>query len=185
MIRVVERCATCGVEHEARADECEACGGALRYWCRAHSRELGWLESAACRGCVEESVRPMPRPRPAPLRPHAVPASPRRSVPPVPRAATPAERRVVYAPMPAHVWVEMHVRATLGAVLWTTIICAILSAGWVLSHALRRGMDVSDALVDGTAFGAVMGVFVGIGTACVRLRWLKRPGGPLDARYRP
>ncbi|HST62064.1 MAG TPA: hypothetical protein VLK84_25405 [Longimicrobium sp.] len=54
MKRIIERCATCGVGHEVRVDECEACGGALRYWCRSHSGVIGWLESPECRGCVEE-----------------------------------------------------------------------------------------------------------------------------------
>jgi len=75
--RVVERCPTCGVEHEDYAAEgCEACGTALRYWCRAHSREAGWLETPECRRCAEEAARPTPAPRPRTTPPATRPPKP-------------------------------------------------------------------------------------------------------------
>lgn len=74
---VVERCPSCGVEHDDRVDECDACGGALRYWCRAHGREAGWLDGPACPRCAEEGVRRGRVPCPAPSLPVTMPAAPR------------------------------------------------------------------------------------------------------------
>lgn len=69
--RVIERCPSCGVEHETPVEGgCEACGTALRHWCRAHSREIGWLGSSACERCAQEARRPTPRP---PVRPRIAP----------------------------------------------------------------------------------------------------------------
>jgi hypothetical protein len=79
MTHVVERCPSCGVEHDlSDAVECEACGTALRPWCRRHSREAGWLDGPACPHCVKED---------APVRPPAVPVPPLplRPLPPFPR----------------------------------------------------------------------------------------------------
>ena len=67
--RVIERCPTCGVEHETPGDgTCEACGTPLRAWCRTHSRDIGWLKGSACDRCVEEEAV-----RSARLRRYAVP----------------------------------------------------------------------------------------------------------------
>jgi hypothetical protein len=75
MKHVVERCPSCGVEHEAPGDgRCEACGEALRPWCRRHGRDIGWLRDPACPRCAEEAARPAPPPRP-PARPAPVRAS--------------------------------------------------------------------------------------------------------------
>lgn len=74
---VVERCPSCGVEHDDRADECDACGGALRYWCRVHGREAGWLHGPACPRCAEEAARRGRVPCPAPALPVTMPAAPR------------------------------------------------------------------------------------------------------------
>ena len=104
MTRIVERCPNCGVEHDvAEVGECEACGSALRYWCRTHSREIGWLEGGECPRCPPGTARIKPRPAPAAPRatappPPAIPVAPRTTatvaaVPPP--AATPA------APLPA------------------------------------------------------------------------------------
>lgn len=62
---VVDRCPSCGVEHEVRAHACEACATPLRAWCRVHGRETGWLDGAACARCAEETAR-TPRPMPVP-----------------------------------------------------------------------------------------------------------------------
>jgi hypothetical protein len=62
---VVERCPSCGVEHDvSHAGACEACHAPLRYWCRRHGRETGWLDAPACPRCAEEAVRSRPRPVP-------------------------------------------------------------------------------------------------------------------------
>ncbi|HEX5872318.1 MAG TPA: hypothetical protein VFY65_17940, partial [Longimicrobium sp.] len=60
---IVERCPSCGVEHDHRVDECEACGTAVRHWCRTHSREFGWLAGPICDRCDEEEARRTGRPR--------------------------------------------------------------------------------------------------------------------------
>jgi hypothetical protein len=69
MKRIVERCPSCGVEHDHEVHECEACGSAVRYWCRTHSRQNGWLAGPACLHCDEEAALPSPtlaaRPRAA------------------------------------------------------------------------------------------------------------------------
>jgi hypothetical protein len=89
MKRIVERCPSCGVEHDHQVHECEACGNAVRHWCRTHSREIGWLESPWCTRCEEEAARRERRdPRPAP-----VPAPPR-----APAAAPQAERPAAGVP---------------------------------------------------------------------------------------
>ena len=76
MTHVVERCPSCGVEHDIdRADACEACHTPLRPWCRRHGREIGWLDGPACPRCAEEAAR----------RPASPPATP-------PPAADPGRR---------------------------------------------------------------------------------------------
>jgi hypothetical protein len=84
--RVIERCPNCGVEHdEAVGGECEVCGTPLRFWCRVHGKEIGFLSSAGCPRCVAEEqarrTRPVPPRAPAPTRPAEPPRRPRR--PPV------------------------------------------------------------------------------------------------------
>lgn len=100
---VVERCPCCGVEHDTSADTlCEACDTPLRAWCRAHSRETGWLDSAACPRCAEEA-RPA-RTAPSVAMPCPAPSLPS-SVAPLPHSPAPgaapvaAERGTPPAPM--------------------------------------------------------------------------------------
>jgi hypothetical protein len=86
---VVERCPTCGVEHETPgAGTCEACGTPLRAWCRAHSRDIGWLKGSACDRCAEEEAV-----RAARLRRYAVPVEPPATRPAPPDAPWPAAPR--------------------------------------------------------------------------------------------
>ncbi|HEX6371906.1 MAG TPA: hypothetical protein VF006_23485 [Longimicrobium sp.] len=87
MNRIVERCPSCGVEHDHRVHECEACGSAVRHWCRMHSREIGWLEGAACIRCDEEEARRSPRRRRSTAPPPPPPAAP---VAPIARDEVPA-----------------------------------------------------------------------------------------------
>jgi hypothetical protein len=84
MTHVVQRCPSCGVEHDASdAGACEACGTALRAWCRLHGRETGWLATSTCARCDDEAARPRPAPPPRvasppaarPTRPAAAPAT--------------------------------------------------------------------------------------------------------------
>ncbi|HEU4455627.1 MAG TPA: hypothetical protein VFR81_21360 [Longimicrobium sp.] len=114
MKRVVERCPNCGVEHDdPRGGACEVCGTTLRYWCRVHSREIGWLEGPACPRCATEAAGRVP-PRPTSRPPAAEPtvtARPHRSPPvvvepaPPPRMAPPPEAyppREAYPPAGAY-----------------------------------------------------------------------------------
>lgn len=88
MNRVVDRCPNCGVEHDdARGGTCEVCGTTLRYWCRVHSREIGWLNAPECPRCAAEAAAPPARPAP-----------PRSAPPRAPAPAPPAERPTVIRP---------------------------------------------------------------------------------------
>ena len=79
MKRVVERCPNCGVEHDdPKGGECEVCGTRLRYWCRVHGPEIGFMDTAACPRCAAEAARPVPPPR-APAPPPS--SAPRRPAP--------------------------------------------------------------------------------------------------------
>jgi hypothetical protein len=188
MTRVVERCATCGVEHEARVDECEACGGALRYWCRSHSRALGWLQTAECHGCVEETARLAPRPAPAPPRTPAPRKAPARAPAPAPaRVRRPPSRTPARpAPLvgtPVEGLVEVvrgdgtavrgsrgpRARAAVLTLLWTWILCILFFAGFGLVRALRSGEDVGALVVDGAGVGWLVGLLVGAGITLYRL----------------
>jgi hypothetical protein len=107
MKRVIERCPNCGVEHDdPKGGACEVCGTTLRFWCRVHSKEIGWLDSATCPRCAAEAARPVPPPR-APAAPP--PAAPRSPAP----APTPPPRRPAPTPPPARVeadepaWIEV------------------------------------------------------------------------------
>lgn len=66
---VVDRCPSCGVEHDVRVHACEACDTPLRPWCRVHGGEMGWLDGPSCPRCAEVAARP---PRPAPAKPAPV-----------------------------------------------------------------------------------------------------------------
>jgi hypothetical protein len=99
--RVIERCPNCGVEHDdPKGGACEVCGTTLRFWCRVHSKEIGWLESASCPRCAAEAARPTPPsrapaapPSPAPAAPRPAPALPP-TTRPRPPAPTPPPTRV-------------------------------------------------------------------------------------------
>lgn len=81
MKRVIDRCPNCGVEHDdAVGGTCEVCGTQLRFWCRVHSREIGWLDSPECPRCdAELGTRRPSAPPPAP--PAPAPLPPREAVP--------------------------------------------------------------------------------------------------------
>jgi hypothetical protein len=109
--RVIERCPNCGVEHDdPKGGACEVCGTPLRFWCRVHSKEIGWLDSATCPRCAAEAARPTPPPR-APAAPPPPPPAPSRRPEP-----TPPPRRPAPTPPPARVeadeptWVEVPAR---------------------------------------------------------------------------
>lgn len=97
MKRVIERCPNCGVEHDDPVGgQCEVCGTPLRYWCRVHGPEIGFMDTAACPRCAAEAARPAPPPRaPAPRPPAPMPAPPPTRVEPdaPPRTVPPPRRR--------------------------------------------------------------------------------------------
>lgn len=96
MTRIVERCPNCGVEHDVEeAGECEACGSPLRFWCRTHSREIGWLEAGECPRCPPGTARVKPRPAPPP------PPPPRPVVSDAPAATRATATATAAAPPPA------------------------------------------------------------------------------------
>lgn len=94
MRRVIERCPNCGVEHDdPKGGACEVCGTTLRFWCRVHSREIGWLDSETCPRCAAEgatATTPPPRTAPPPSTAPPRPAPPARPAPaPPPRRPAP------------------------------------------------------------------------------------------------
>jgi hypothetical protein len=93
MKRVIERCPNCGVEHDdPKGGACEVCGTTLRFWCRVHSKEIGWLDSDVCPRCAAEAATAPARPPAAPPPPRA-PAPPPRPTPPAPAPPPPRPRR--------------------------------------------------------------------------------------------
>jgi hypothetical protein len=94
---VVERCPTCGVEHDlSDAAECEACHTPLRPWCRRHSRDTGWLDGPACPRCADEATPP---PTSSPPRRVAVSDRPvLRGLGPPREGAAPARKPVEHVP---------------------------------------------------------------------------------------
>jgi hypothetical protein len=124
---VVERCPSCGVEHEAPGDgTCEACGTVLRHWCRAHGPETGWLDAPACSRCAEEAARP-PVPQPAPRPPVTRPAATR------PRSAVAAAGRLVRRPVRAPVKAEKlppSLMARVGGGFLSVLLVSL--GGWLL-----------------------------------------------------
>jgi hypothetical protein len=68
--RVIARCPNCGVEHDdATGGPCEVCGTTLRFWCRLHGAETGWLDSPECPRCAAEAEARRSRPVPPPAAP--------------------------------------------------------------------------------------------------------------------
>ncbi|HLL83552.1 MAG TPA: hypothetical protein VK420_12895 [Longimicrobium sp.] len=170
MSRVVARCPNCGVEHDdATAGPCEVCGTTLRFWCRLHGAETGWLDTPECPRCAAEAAER--RSRPAPPRP---PARPRRERAPVERPyAAPApgrDPRVVlregaddlrpYVVAGAGAAGRM-IRAVL-AVIRNVIVFGVLGGivgGFVAYN--QRG-DLVWPLISGALIGAAVGLFFGV-----------------------
>ncbi|HEX6371904.1 MAG TPA: hypothetical protein VF006_23475 [Longimicrobium sp.] len=146
---VVDRCPSCGVEHEVRAHACEACDTPLRAWCRVHGGETGWLDGPACTRCAEDAARP---PRPArvldALAPAAVTA----------RARAPAAQAVPGA-------AERPQRPEAGVMFMLLFFTAAAGAfgGMVLSTPFVFGTAVHlDALVKFILGGGVAGLLFGV-----------------------
>ncbi|HYR07771.1 MAG TPA: hypothetical protein VEQ60_08375 [Longimicrobium sp.] len=171
---VVERCPRCGVEHDVRVQECEACHAPLRYWCRAHGRETGWLDDPACARCAQEAVRLRPAPSmrmpcPAPAMPSPVslapPVAADASVEVAPAAAKPLKR---FSP-------AGHVVVMFLMILITTGAAAL--AGVVLAFVLvlaGRGI-LPDTAVQCAVGGAVVGALAGVLSCAHYLTTLRNP----------
>jgi hypothetical protein len=178
MSRVVARCPNCGVENDdARGGPCEVCGTELRFWCRVHGAETGWLASPDCPRCAaeEQARRSRPAPAPAPARrpapsrwrrrapverPHVPPPEPARDPREVLREG--AEDLRPYMEAGADVANRL-VRATF-AVIRSVILFAVLGAivGGVFAYN-QRG-DLVWPVISGALIGAAVGVcFGGIG----------------------
>ncbi|HEX8392620.1 MAG TPA: hypothetical protein VF665_09720, partial [Longimicrobium sp.] len=164
MKRVIERCPNCGVEHDdAVGGACEVCGTSLRFWCRVHSKEIGWLDSAECPRCAAEATaRPAPPVPPAPVEaPRAPePAPPPRVVPPearwrrrirVPMGAPPREYERAPGPPAGR---EPHVIIREGAEDLRPYVVTGAGAAFRLIRALF-------AVVRWAIFGAVVGGVAG------------------------
>jgi hypothetical protein len=167
---VVERCPSCGVEHDHPTHECEACGNPVRHWCRAHSHETGWLDGPACARCAEVSARPAPRPRPATTLPCPAPAI---SATVNAAAAPPAEAAVDAAKVAASL-AEVSADAARaarrgpdGGVMFTILFFfaaggafggMVVSTPWVLDGS---GVNL-DALVRFLVAGGIAGLLFGV-----------------------
>jgi hypothetical protein len=171
------------VEHDARADACEVCDSTLRYWCRAHSREIGWLEGPGCHRCAEEAAPPPTRTRLAsgpPAKPSptgGAPAkAPARPPPPAPAKSPPllsefidedtpgsGERAALHATRAprAHLWGEALTQAAV-----KTACGAVAGAVGGCVSALALGGNVA-SITDAAGAAAAMLGFAGfaVGTA--------------------
>lgn len=195
MKRVIERCPNCGVEHDdPKGGACEVCGTPLRFWCRVHSKEIGWLDAPACPRCAEEAARPAPPPHPAPAPPPRRPARTRvEADAPVRREPRPrpwggrdagtvvrdhAEDLAPYAAAGATMAVRM-VRA-LFALVGSVIVWGLLGAlGGVL---YAQVMDMWQEVLWTALFGVMAGGLLGLAVGAIRaLRILfaapRRPDG--------
>jgi hypothetical protein len=170
---VVERCTSCGVEHEAsHVGPCEVCGGELRYWCARHRGDAGWLEGPECPLCARETAArrapPPPPPAPAPRverRPST--RSPTRAPAGLPPRRDPrevlrdgAEEILPHVATGASVAFRL-VRA-LFVLVRTVFLWALLGAGAGAAYAYFVGADPVWTAVFGLSNGAVVGLFFGV-----------------------
>jgi hypothetical protein len=156
--QVVQRCPGCGVEHDVTAPgACEACHARLRYWCRRHGAETGWLPTSACPRCAEGAPEPAQAnarsavaaaPPESPAEPLA-PAEPAAVVPPQPAAD----------PQPAE-WVDHLLFMGFLAVLMPVAAGLIFTvAGVVMALTAGGGIPVVvNTALSGASFGVLMGL---------------------------
>lgn len=193
MSRVVARCPNCGVENDdARGGPCEVCGTTLRFWCRLHGAETGWLDSPDCPRCAaDEQAR---RSRPAPAPPPARAPAPSRWRRRAPVERVPAERPYTPPPEPGRDPREVLregaedlrpyvvagadvagrlIRATF-AVIRSVIVFGVLGAivGGVFAYN-QRG-DLVWPLISGALIGGAVGLFFG-GIGALRILFSGAP----------
>jgi len=183
--RVIQRCPNCGVEHDgARREECEVCGTPLRFWCRMHGREIGWLDGPDCPRCAADAVearRPVPPPPPsttAPRRPRPTRAP---AETPPPRPAEPRPTRVPRRPPPVPVGrdpgdvlregaEEWAPRVASGARVFFSAIFTLVRTvlAWLVigliggaGYSYATGDDIIWSLSYGLAAALIVGVLIG------------------------
>ena len=178
MSYVVERCPSCGVEHDLSVGgECEACGALLRAWCRRHGRDVGWLDTSSCPRCAEEAARPRPAPpsRASGSAPTLVAAP---SAPPVFVPAESARPRVAGSAAEPAPFGEAGapVRRRTGCVtqlvemglvsLVIVLVCWLAGMGFSVLYAISLSTDVSQLVAEWGRAGAVVGGGLA-GLACI------------------
>lgn len=183
---VVERCPSCGVEHDlSGAAECEACHTPLRPWCRRHSRDTGWLDGPACPRCAEEAApRPAPLPSSSPPRRGAASDRPAlRGLGPPREGAAPVRKHVEHVPgrplreilddtSPAHRESEGQQLAGAGLL----VLLGVGGGGLLgvvagLVHAIGTGESVTGAPLTWGLAGVVVGL---VGTLLLALAGIAR-----------
>jgi hypothetical protein len=165
---VVDRCPSCGVEHDVRMHACEACDTPLRPWCRVHGGEMGWLTGPACPRCAEDAARP---PRPAPvlgapvldeIAPAAVPAFAE-----APPAVVTGSAKRPQRPDPGVMFMLLFFTAAVGGF-----------GGMVLSTPFVFGIEIHlDTLVKFIVGGGMLGLPFGVYFCRLYLRELRAKAG--------
>jgi hypothetical protein len=166
---VVDRCPSCGVEHDVRVHACEACDTPLRPWCRVHGGEMGWLDGPACPRCAEDAARPV-RTAPA-VAAQVLDASAPAAVPAA-AGAQPAEVAAGAAKRPQ--------RPDAGVMFMLLFFTAAAGAfgGMVLSTPFVFGTEVHlDTLVKFIVGGAMLGLPFGGYFCRLYLRELRAKAG--------
>lgn len=196
MKRVVERCPNCGVEHDhAQGGECEVCGTPLRYWCRVHGAEVGWLDEPVCPRCEAEAAEPVPRRPSSPPAAAGPPPAPRRRerpAPPVRRGRPRPER----SPWPeggsrdmtrggvddirpyvvSGAGVALRLMRALFAVLRSVVVWGLLGGLAGGGFAFTQGGDPFWTALFGMMVGGGVGLFIGA-IAAIRILFAPPPRG--------
>jgi hypothetical protein len=166
---VIDRCPICGVEHDARARACEACDTPLRAWCRVHSRDIGWLDDAACARCAEDAARRTRRaaapslamPCPAPSMPASIPAASS-----LPAGVAPPHGVVAEAAKPSRpLRPQEHFGVMFLMLLLSTASVTLAAVVAAFLYLLSGRGTLPDTALRFAAVGAVVGLVIGILTA--------------------
>lgn len=166
--QVVQRCPGCGVEHDvSAAGACEACHARLRYWCRRHGAEAGWLPTPACPRCAQgarETAQASAR--------SAVGAAPPAPAPPVaPTGPAPVVPPQAAADSQPGEWVDHLLFMGVLAALMTVAVGLISTVGGVMLALTTGGglpMVLNTAL-SGIRLGVVMGVVAALTSLIILL----------------
>jgi hypothetical protein len=159
------------VEHDVRAQECEACDTRLRPWCRVHGREIGWLDGPACGRCAEDAARharrptapslAMPCPAPAPFTTAASPA------PASSAGAASLDDIVADAARPRPIPPQHHLAVMLLMLLLCTASVTLASVVAAFLYLLSGRGILPDTALHFATYGAIFGFVMGV-VACVQ-----------------